>query len=32
VPARGLRLWMGDLFEFIDGKISRRDSFWKIVD
>jgi len=21
-----------DLFEFTDGKISRKDSFWKIVD
>jgi ketosteroid isomerase-like protein len=21
-----------DLFEFIDGKISRKDSFWKIID
>ena len=21
-----------DLFEFVDGKISRKDSFWKIVD
>jgi hypothetical protein len=21
-----------DLFEFTDGKISRKDSFWKIID
>jgi ketosteroid isomerase-like protein len=21
-----------DLFEFVDGKVSRKDSFWKIVD
>jgi len=21
-----------DLFEFTDGRISRKDSFWKIVD
>ena len=21
-----------DLFEFTDGKVSRKDSFWKIVD
>jgi ketosteroid isomerase-like protein len=27
IEARGC-----DLFEFTDGKISRKDSFWKIVD
>jgi ketosteroid isomerase-like protein len=21
-----------DLFEFVDGRISRKDSFWKVVD